>query len=98
MRPKFVFILVLLALLVLGAALLLKQPSGNVATPPVNPATTAETGSNAVTGPASPPAPAATPVTMTPADALTAEQRQAAIDAETERLQEWSMNDDPASL
>ena len=29
---------------------------------------------------------------------LTDEQRQAAIDAEIDRLQQWSMNDDPASL
>jgi HEAT repeat protein len=29
---------------------------------------------------------------------LTPEQHQTAIDAETDRLQEWSVNDDPASL
>jgi hypothetical protein len=38
-----------------------------------------------------PPAPVAT-------NTLTPEQRQVAIDAETDRLQQWSMNDDPTSL
>jgi hypothetical protein len=31
-------------------------------------------------------------------NAWTPEQRQAAIEAETDRLQQWSANDDPASL
>jgi HEAT repeats len=46
-----------------------------------------------------PPAPvpaAAAPVATT--NIMTDEQRQAAINAETDRLQEWSMNDDPESL
>jgi hypothetical protein len=50
-----------------------------------------------------PPAPvhiAVAPVAAEPAatNALTPEQHQEAIDAETDRLQQWSMNDDPASL
>jgi hypothetical protein len=96
MRPKFVFAMLLLALLVLGAALYLKQHSGQVATPPASPAIATPAPpppSNVVTRVALPPAsaPAAT-------NTLTPEQRQAAIDAETDRLQEWSMSDDPASL
>jgi hypothetical protein len=43
-----------------------------------------------------------TSVTVPPApvstNTLTPEQRQAAMDAETDRLQQWSANDDPASL
>jgi HEAT repeat protein len=39
--------------------------------------------------------PATVPVA---ANTLTPEQRQAAIDAETDRLQQWSMNDDQVSL
>ena len=93
MRPKFVFALLLLALLVLGAAFLLKQHSGNsAAPPPVNESVTPAP----VASVAPPPAPiSAAPATT---NAPTPEQREAAIDAETGRLQDWSMNDDPASL
>jgi len=99
MRPKFVFALLLLALLALGAVFFLKQHLGNVAPSPTSPesATPAPPpASNVMTSVAPPPAPipAAPASTIT----LTPEQRQAAIDAETDRLQEWSMNDDPASL
>jgi hypothetical protein len=93
MRPKFVFALLLLALLVLGAAFLLKQHSGNsAAPPPVNESVTP--------APVASVAPPPTPIPAAPAatNAPTPEQRQAAIDAETDRLQEWSMSDDPASL
>jgi len=99
MRPKFVFALLLLALLVLGAALFLKQYLGNTASPP-NPEIVAPAPvvSNVVAVAVPPPAPA--PVAAAPAatNVLTPEQREAAIDAETDRLQDWSMNDDPASL
>jgi len=47
---------------------------------------------------APPPAPAPIPAAPASTITLTPEQRQAAIDAETDRLQEWSMNDDPAFL
>jgi hypothetical protein len=93
MRPKFVFALLLLALLVLGAAFLLKQHWGNAAMPPpVNESVTP--------APVASVAPPPTPIPAAPAatNAPTPEQRQAAIDAETDRLQEWSMSDDPASL
>jgi hypothetical protein len=99
MRPKFVFAVLLLASLILGAVFLLKQHLGNTAPPP-NPeiAAPAPVVSNvmavAVPSPASAPAAAATVAT----NAATDEQHQATIDAETDRLQQWSMNDDPASL
>jgi hypothetical protein len=101
MRPKFVLAALLLAVLTLGAAFYLKQHLNNAPTTPAAPesVTTAPlAASNIVTSVSPPPAPA--PVTALTGDTNTpaAEQRQAAIDAETERLQEWSMNDDPASL
>jgi hypothetical protein len=86
--------LLLPALLVLGAALHLKQHPGPVATPPANPEIAAPAPpsvSNVVTSVTVPPAPVST-------NTLTPEQRQAAMDAETDRLQQWSANDDPASL
>jgi len=43
-----------------------------------------------------PPGPILAPPAVT--NGPTAEERQAAIDAETDRLQDWSMSDDPASL
>lgn len=96
MRPKYVFVLLLPALLVLGVALYLKPHPGPAATPPANleiAAPAPPPASNVVTSVTLPPAPA--PVST---NTLTPEQRQAAIDAETDRLQQWSANDDPASL
>jgi len=101
MRPKFVFALLLLALLALGAVFFLKQHLGNVAPSPTSPesATPAPPpASNVMASVAPPPAPAPIPAAPASTITLTPEQRQAAIDAETDRLQEWSMNDDPASL
>jgi hypothetical protein len=106
MRPKFVFALISLAALILGASLFLKQHLQNASAPP----TRAEiktpalvTDSSNVTSVA--PVPtfiSPTPAFISPAPAatniLTPEQHQTAIDAETDRLQEWSVNDDPASL
>jgi hypothetical protein len=94
MRPKFVFALLLLVLLVLGAAFFLKQHLGNAATPrPVNESVTPAPVARAAPSPAPAPVPAAVPT-----NDLTPEQRQAVIDAETDRLQQWSMDNDPASL
>src|SRR5208337_364212 len=45
-----------------------------------------------------PPAPAPINAAPVATNTLTDEQRQAAINAETDRLQQWAMNDDPASL
>lgn len=44
------------------------------------------------------PPPAPIPAAPAATNAPTPEQREAAIDAETARLLDWSMNDDPASL
>jgi len=95
MRPKFIFALLLLALLVLGAAFFLKQHLGNTATPP--PVTESATPAP-VANVAPPPAPAPVAATPVVTNAPTPEQHQAAIEAEADRLQQWSMNDDPASL
>ncbi|MGO9587010.1 MAG: HEAT repeat domain-containing protein [Limisphaerales bacterium] len=95
MRPKFVFALLSLAALVLGAALLLKQHLGNTASPPPVAESVTPAPAVSVTPPPAPAPIAAAPVVT---NTLTDEQREAAIDAETDRLQEWSMNDDPASL
>jgi hypothetical protein len=96
MRSKFVFALLLLAFLVLGGVFFLKQHLGNGAAPPA--AISAPVDSNARASVPPPPVPAPVPAAPVSTNALTPEQRQAAIDAETDRLQEWSMNDDPASL
>ena len=101
MRPKFVFALLLLALLVLGTAFYFKQYLGNTALPP-NPesAVPAPVVSNVMAVAVPPPTPAPAPVAVAPlaTNTLTSEQREAAIEAETDRLQQWSMNNDPASL
>jgi hypothetical protein len=95
MRPKFIFAMLLLALLVLGAAFLFKQHWGNTAAPPpVNESVT----SAPVVGAVPPSAPVSVPIAPVSTNVLTPEQREAAIDAETDRLQQWSMSDDPASL
>lgn len=114
MRPKFVLGLLLFACLVLGAAVFLKQylgggtaNVGSVATAPPIP-------SNAVATapPSSRPEPALLPAAPPPTNtvaavtnaatpeppAATPEPSQDAIDAEVDRLQDWSMNNDPASL
>jgi len=93
MRPKFVFAVLLLALLALSAIFFLKQHLGNVAPSPAPPPA-----STVVASVAPPPAPAPIPAAPASTITLTPEQRQAAIDAETDHLQQWSMNDDPASL
>ena len=96
MRPKFVITLVLFAFLVLGACFLLKRQLGNRPAPVPAPeiAAPAPVVSNVVAVAVRPHAPA--PVATTNASAP--EQRQAAIDAEVDRLQDWSTKDDPASL
>ena len=70
-----------------------------MATPPISPGftTAPAVDSNVVTSvtPPTVPAPSAKPVATIP---RTPEERKAAIVAETDRLQQWSMNDDPGSL
>ena len=102
MRLKIVSLILLAGLAGVIGILLIKQPQG---APPPAAAPIAIT----ETKPAAPqtapvitnvPPPATAPVAAAPVatNALTPEQRQAAIDAETDRLQQWSMNDDRASL
>jgi len=103
MRPKFILGLLSLVLLILCAALFLKQHVGNVSAPaPASPEIAIPAPAEAANLAASlPPPPAALPpVPAAPAaaNALTDEQRQAAIEAETDRLRQWSLNDDSASL
>jgi hypothetical protein len=97
MRPKIVILILLAGLAGVIGILLIKQPQGEpppaaapIAITKAKPAApqTAPTITNI---PITAPAPVAT-------NTLTPEQRQTAIDAETARLQQWSMNDDPASL
>jgi hypothetical protein len=98
--------LLLVALLVLGAAFFLNQllirhpanppvPAGVAAASTTSEPATAVFPAAAQTDTASSPPMMAAPVAT---NALTPEQQQAAIDAETDRLQQWSMNDDPVSL
>jgi hypothetical protein len=88
MRPKVVLAILLAGVLAVGSIIYLKSHSSAPA-PNTAPASAAPT-------PTPAPAPAPAPVVVK--KILTPEQRQAAIDAETDRLQEWSMSDDPASL
>jgi hypothetical protein len=90
MRPKIVLAILLPVLLVGGAVVFIKlHPPA-----PVPEATSAPAASMA---PAPPPAPVLSPVVVaqkTPAP----EERQAAINAEIDRLASWAMTDDPQSL
>jgi hypothetical protein len=88
MRPKFVFAVLLFGLLASGTIIFLKQQSS---APAVSAAPTPAPAASAVPTPAPAPAPV---VKKT----LTPEERQAAIDKETDRLSSWGMNDDSASL
>jgi len=104
MRPKFVFALLLLAALALVAAFFLRPHPENEKTPAGSESATPPPilASNVVTSVSAPPEPTPEMVSNPAAPAVasvpTDEQRQTAIDAETDRLQQWSMNDDTASL
>ena len=95
MRPKFVFALSLLVVLVLGGAFLLKQhfaqPPGACPESRLRRRCRLQTLRRVRPARTGCPAPVVT-------NTLTADQRQAAIDAEVDRLQNWSMGNDPASL
>jgi type IV secretory pathway VirB10-like protein len=98
MRPKIVILILVAGLAGVTGILLIKHrvspppaaaPIAITETKPAAP----QTAPTITSVPPTAPAPlAAAPVAMTP------EQRQAAIDAETDHLQQWSMNDDPESL
>ena len=90
MRPKFVLAILLAAGLVISAAVFLK-PHSSAPVPDSVPAPVASV------APAPAPAPVPTPapvVKKTP----TPEEHQAAIDAETDQLSTWAMNNDAQSL
>lgn len=92
MRPKIILAVFLPTLLVIGAIIFLKTHSSTPA-PVVVPAPIV----NVTTSPpmlVMPPQPAPAVVKKTP----TPEEQQTAIDAETDRLSTWAMNDDPQSL
>lgn len=98
MRPIIVFVTLLATALVLGVALYLKKNLGNMPAPPASPevAPVPAAVSDRVTSVAPPPAPI--PAAPVVTKVLKAEQRQDAIDAETDRLYQWSMDDDSTSL
>jgi HEAT repeat protein len=102
MRPKIVILILLAGLAgVIGIYLIKHQGAPSSSAAPI--AITETKPATPQTAPAitNVPSPATAPVAAAPvatANTLTPEQRQAAIDAETARLQQWSMNDDPASL
>jgi hypothetical protein len=101
MRPKIVILILLAALAGVTGILLIKhQGAPPPAAAPIaiteTKAAAPQTARTITSVPPTAPAPvAAAPVAT---NTLTPEQRQAAIDAETDHLQQWSMNDDPASL
>jgi len=100
MRPKVVIVILLAGLAGVTGILLIKHlvsppPPAPIAITEAKPAAP-QTAPPIAKVPPSAPAPVAAAPVVT--NTLTPEQRQAAIDAETARLQQWSMNDDPQSL
>ena len=94
MRLKIIIVLFVLAGLGLAAALFLRP---HPAAPPTGPESVTSAPpevTNVEASVVSAPAPAA----AAPTNTLTPEQQQAAINTEVDRLQQWSMKDDPASL
>jgi hypothetical protein len=88
MRPKIVLAFLAVAVLAVAALILFKQHLP--ATAPEAVAAPATTNPPAITS-----SPAPTPVVK---KILTPEEQQAAINAEKDKLYEWSMNNDPQSL
>jgi hypothetical protein len=95
MSPKFILALLTAVLLVLGAVFIGNQFLTRPAAGPPPDSAAAVSPAAAKIETASPPPMAPAPAT---ANILTPEQQSAAIEAETDRLQQWSVNDDPASL
>jgi hypothetical protein len=100
MRPKVVIVILLAGVAGVTGILLIKHlvsspPPAPIAITEAKPAAP-QTAPPIANVPPSAPAPVAAAPVVT--NTLTPEQRQAAIDAETARLQQWSMNDDPQSL
>jgi hypothetical protein len=89
MRPKFVLLILLAGVLAIGAVFFLK-PHSSPPAPDIAPVPAVSA------APAPEPAPA--PAPMVVKKTATPEEREAAIDAETDRLSSWAMNDDAQSL
>jgi hypothetical protein len=95
MRPKIVIIILVAGLAgVIGILLIKHRGAPPPAAAPIAIAEAKPAAPQTAPAITNVPPPAPAPATNT----LTPEQRQTAIDAETARLQQWSMNDDPASL
>jgi hypothetical protein len=94
MRPKIVILILLAGLAGVTGIILIKHRGSP---PPAAPITVAKT--KPATPQTAPTITAVPPHAPAPvAAAPTPEQQQAAIDAEKDRLEQWSMNDDTASL
>src|SRR5258708_3132417 len=87
MRPKFIFAILLAAILVVVAIFFKKNSSMPVSIPP-----TAIASVTPAPEPMPEPAPVVVKKTMTP------EGREAAVNAEKDKLDAWSMNNDSQSL
>ncbi|MGO9587004.1 MAG: HEAT repeat domain-containing protein [Limisphaerales bacterium] len=99
MRPKIVILILLAGLAGVTGLLLIKHRASTPAAASIAITETKPAAPQAAPTITNVPPPAA-PVAAAPVatNTLTDAQRRAAINAETDRLQEWSMNDDPASL
>ena len=96
MRPKIVVIILLAGLAGVTGILLIKhQGSPPPAAAPIAIAEIKPAAAQTVPAITNVPPPAPAPVAT---NTLTPEQREEAINAETDRLQQWAMNNDPASL
>jgi len=95
MRPKIVLGLMLFALVVIGAVVLLKRPVEKAAPVPAVIDSASVPATSVTANEVPPPAPVAA---LPPAPVLTPEERQAANQAEIDRLMEWSRNSDAQSL
>lgn len=103
MRPKFVIALLLFTFLVLGAIVFWKQHRSSELNHAVSPeaavrVSPVESDVAKIAAPPLKPRPVPVVVAKSPTNSLTPEQRREAVEAEVERLQELSMNDDAASL
>ena len=95
MRTKFLAALLLCVVLLLGVAACLNKLFPSSFPPARSVATRALPTESTPPGRLVPPL---FPVASAPTNLLSPEQRQQAIEAEIDQLQEWSMKDDPASL
>jgi hypothetical protein len=98
MRPKIVLALLACVLLAVGGAFIFKPHHEKTSVAVVSPPTQAAALQAANPLPPPLPLPAPTPVVAPPPRALTDEEKQAASQAEIDRLMVWERNDDPQSL